>query len=94
MNPLLRIMLVGLLAIWLPACDHPPKERLVVQRVEVPVYQACEVQLEPVSALPVDAQPPAQDIFAQMQAAVASILLLRADLKEARAAAEGCSGQP
>ena len=79
----------------LAACATPePRERVVVQRVEVPVYQPCEITLDPPSALPVDAEPPVADIFAQMQAALASISLLRADLKEARAAAEGCSGQP
>ncbi len=82
-------------ALFLASCATPePRERVVVQRVEVPVYQPCAVRLEPPSALPVDADPPATDIFDQMKAALASIDLLRADLKEARAAAEGCSGQP
>ena len=82
-------------ALLLASCATPaPRERVVVQRVEVPVYQPCKVSLDPPSALPVDAQPPASDIFDQVKAAIASIHLLRADLKEARAAAEGCSGQP
>ena len=79
----------------LASCATPePRERVVVQRVEVPVYQPCKITLDPPSALPVDADPAATDIFDQMKAALASISLLRADLKEARAAAEGCSDQP
>lgn len=93
MTPLHRIILVCLLAVWLPACASTQKEKLVVQRVEVPVYQPCKVRLAEPAALPVDAKPPATDIFEQMKAALASIDLLRADLKEARAAAEGCAGR-
>jgi len=83
------------LSLFLASCATPEaRDRVVVQTVEVPVYQPCRVSLEPVAELPVDARPPAADIFDQMRAALASIAILRADLKEARAAAEGCSGSP
>lgn len=78
----------------LASCATPePRERVVVQRVEVPVYQPCAVRLEPLSALPIDEQPPETDIYHQMQKLLASVLMLRADLAEARAAAEGCAGE-
>lgn len=82
-------------ALFLASCATPEaRERIVTQTVEVPVYRPCEVALGPVSVLPVDEQPPKTDIFDQMKAALASIAILRADLKEARAAAEGCAGRP
>ena len=86
-----RIFLACMASIWLTACGHDVRERIVTQEVKVPV--PCMVDLPPVSELPIHAKPVATDIFDQMKAALASIDLLSADLMESRAAVKGCNGE-
>lgn len=80
-------------ALLLTACATP-KERIVYQRVEVPIFQACAPKLGEKPAYPTLLAPVATDVFEQMRT-----LLVERDMRQAReleleAAVSGCSAHP
>lgn len=80
-------------ALLLTACATP-KERIVYQRVEVPIFQACAPKLGEKPVYPTLLAPVATDVFEQMRT-----LLVERDMRQARereleAAVSGCAAHP
>ena len=80
-------------ALLLTGCATP-KERIVYQRVEVPIFQACAPALSPKPDYPTLMAPVATDVFEQMRT-----LLVERDMRTAReleleAAVSGCAAHP
>lgn len=84
-----------LFAVTLAACAH---ERVVIETVElkVPIPVPCAVTMPPDPERPTKKDPPAADIFAAMQRALAELELWEAWSTRAKAAAAGCQqgGKP
>lgn len=81
-----------LAALMLAGCVSPPKERIVYQRVEVPVSQPCRPALDPKPVYPTLTLPVVTDIFEQVRT-----LLIERDMRAAReleleAAVQACAG--
>ncbi len=90
---LARLLAAGGAALVVTACATP-KERIVYQRVEVPIFQACAPQLSPKPAYPTLAAPVETEIHPQMKT-----LLRERDMRQARemeleAAVSGCAAHP
>lgn len=86
-----------LLALIFPAlvtgCAAPVKERIVTQRVEVPIYQPCRPRIEPRPVYPTEIMPVAVDIHDQMKTALAELALRQAREMLLEAALSGCAAQ-
>lgn len=90
---LLWSLCVCLVIVGLSACSSAPKERIVYQRVEVPIYQPCPVKIDGKPSYPTEQPAIAIDIFGQMQALLSERELRKARELELEAALSGCAGQ-
>lgn len=78
----------------LAACSSPPKERIVIQRVEVPIYQPCNPVLSAKPIYPTDAGPISTDIAQQMKDLHEDRKLRKAREMELEAGLKGCASHP
>lgn len=78
----------------LAACSSPPKERIVIQRVEVPIYQPCSPVLSAKPIYPTDAGPISTDIAQQMKDLHEDRKLRKAREMELEAGLKGCASHP
>ena len=88
----MRLLIVSA-ALLLTACATP-KERIVYQRVEVPIFQPCAPKVSAKPVYPTLLAPVATDIFEQVRT-----LLVERDMRQAReveleAAVAGCAAHP
>lgn len=87
----MRLLFIPLALLLLSACATP-KERVVYQRVEVPIFQPCAPKVSERPVYPTLITPVASDVFEQMRT-----LLVERDMRQAReveleAAVAGCAG--
>lgn len=80
------------LALAIAGCGAAPKERLVVQRVEVPIHQPCRPKLDPKPAYPTEVGAIATDIWEQVRTLLVERDLRRAREVELEAAVAACAG--
>ena len=93
-TPAVLALLAVIFCLLLTACaGAPPKERIVTQRVEVPISQPCRPALGPKPVYPTEQAPVATDVFDQMKTLLAERELRIAREIEQDAALAGCAGQ-
>lgn len=89
----MKLLFIPLVLLLLSACATP-KERIVYQRVEVPIFQPCAPKVSAKPIYPTLLAPVATDPFEQMRT-----LLVERDMRQAReveleAAVSGCAAGP
>ena len=88
------VITAAALCFSLAACSSPPKERIVIQRVEVPIYQPCNPVLSAKPIYPTDAGPISTDIAQQMKDLHEDRKLRKAREMELEAGLKGCASHP